>query len=105
MDMKDNVLKVGMITEHHSVKELLMSHVHELRESLVEQGVKFERIDIQINYNFGQSMAQAQRDLKQAQSWRQRLSGASPISGSEGDIPEEAALANMRSNALLDMFA
>ncbi|NVM22123.1 MAG: flagellar hook-length control protein FliK [Desulfobacterales bacterium] len=105
MDMKNNVLKLEMITEHHSVKELLMSHVHELRESLLEQGVKLERIDIQIHYNFGQSMADAGRNLNRSHSRRQGPRGASPISDTEQDIPEASALADMQSNALLDMFA
>jgi flagellar hook-length control protein FliK len=65
MDMKDNVLKLGMITENSSVKETLLSNIHELRESLVEQGVRLERLDIQIGYNFDQSLAQSKEGLKE----------------------------------------
>ena len=68
MDIKDNILKLGMITENSSVKELLLSNIHELREALVEQGVKLERIDIQINYNFDQSLANSKEGLKERQS-------------------------------------
>lgn len=105
MVMKDYVLKVAMITEHHAVKELLMSHVHELREALVEQGVELQRIDINIDHHFGQSLANAQRDLHEAHSWRSNLLSASGTleSGLEGT--EEVIQANVSSDALVDMFA
>jgi hypothetical protein len=105
MVMKDHVLKVAMITEHHAVKELLMSHVHELREALVEQGVELQRIDINIDHHFGQSLANAQRDLNEAHSWRSNLFSASGTleSGLEGT--EEVIQANVSSDALVDMFA
>ena len=105
MDMKDSVLKIGMTTENNSVKEFLVSSIQELRDSLVQQGVKLERLDVQVNYNLGQSMAQAQRDLKQAHSWRRRPATASAISASAADSTDEEALRSIRSNALLDMFA
>ena len=105
MVMKDHVLKVAMITEHHAVKELLMSHVQELREALVDQGVELQRIDINIDHHFGQSLANAQRDLNEAHSWRSNLFSASGTleSGLEGT--EEVIQANVSSDALVDMFA
>jgi hypothetical protein len=105
MVMKDHILKVAMITEHHAVKELLMSHVHELREALVEQGVELQRIDINIDHHFGQSLANAQRDLNEAHSWRSNLFSASGTleSGLEGT--EEVIQANVSRDALVDMFA
>ena len=105
MVMKDHVLKVAMITEHHAVKELLMSHVHELREALVEQGVELQRIDINIDHHFGQSLANAQRDLNEAHSWRSNLLSASGTleSGLEGT--EEVIQANVSNDTLVDMFA
>ena len=60
MDIKDNVLKLGMITENSSVKEILLSHVHELREALVQQGVKLDKVEVQINYHFDQSLAHSE---------------------------------------------
>jgi len=73
MDMKDNILKLGMITENSSVKELLLSNVHELRQVLAEQGVKLERFDVQINYNFGQSLANSKEGLNKGQRWGQDI--------------------------------
>jgi len=105
MDMKDSVLKIGITTELHSVKEFLTTSIHELRDTLVQQGVKLERVDIQVSYNLDQSMAHTQRDLKHAHSGRRSSATASAISSSEADSKEDASLANIRSNALLDMFA
>lgn len=48
MDLKENVLKLGMIIENKSVKELLLANAHELREALVDHGFKLEKIDVQI---------------------------------------------------------
>jgi len=48
LDLKENVLKLGMITENSAVKELLLANANELKEALVEQGVKLEKIDVQI---------------------------------------------------------
>jgi flagellar hook-length control protein FliK len=56
MDMKDNTLRLAMTAEHHSVKELLLNNIHQLREALLQQGVKLDKVDVQIDYNFGQSL-------------------------------------------------
>ncbi len=105
MVMKDHVLKVAVITEHHAVKELLMSHVQELREALVEQGVELQRIDINIDHHFGQSLANAQKDLNEAHSWRSNMLSASGNSESELEGTEEVIASNVSSDALVDMFA
>ena len=56
MDMKDNTLRLAMTAEHHSVKELLLNNIHQLKEALLQQGVKLDKVDVQIDYNFGQSL-------------------------------------------------
>jgi hypothetical protein len=105
MVMKDHVLKVAMITEHLAVKELLMSHVQELREALVEQGVELQRIDINIDHHFGQSLANAQKDLNDTHSWRLSLTSASGVLEAGPDHSEEVIEPNVSSDALVDMFA
>lgn len=105
MVMKDHVLKVAMITEHHAVKELLMSHVQELREALVQQGVELQKIDINIDHHFGQSLANAQRDLNDAHAWRLSLTSASGVLEAGPDHTEEVIEPNVSSDALVDMFA
>jgi hypothetical protein len=69
MDMKEGALRVGMITENSSVKELLLSNAHELRDALVEQGVKLDRLDVQINHDSNQSLAYAKEDPGEEQRW------------------------------------
>jgi hypothetical protein len=69
MDIKENVLRLGMITENSSVKELLLSNAHELRDALVEQGVKLERLDVQINYDSNQSLAYTKEHPGEEQRW------------------------------------
>ena len=56
LDIKDNTLKLGIIAEHHSVKELLLNNIHQLKEALLHQGVKLDNVDVQVDYNFGQSL-------------------------------------------------
>ena len=56
MDIKDNTLRLAMTAEHHSVKELLLNNIHQLKEALLQQGVKLDKVDVQIDYNFGQSL-------------------------------------------------
>ncbi len=56
MDMKDHTLRLSMTAEHHSVKELLLNNIHQLKEALLQQGVKLDTFDVQIDYNFGQSL-------------------------------------------------
>ena len=72
MDIKENVLKLGMVAENGTAKELLLSHVHDLREALHEQGIKIDKIDIQINYNFEQSLADSKEGLEEG--WK-RMKG------------------------------
>ena len=83
MDIKDHILKLGIITENNSVKELLLSNVHELREALVQQGVKLERLDINISYNFGHSLADSKEGLNKGQRWVQDINEVPFMAGDD----------------------
>ena len=87
MNIKENILKLGMIAENSSVKELLLSNVHELREALVEQGVKLERLDININSNFGHSLANSKEGLKEGPRWGQDLNEIPFMAGDAMEDP------------------
>ena len=101
MDIKDNVLRLGMIIENSSVKDMLLSHVHELREALAQQGVKLEKVDIQINYNFDQSLAHSKEGRGRGQDIKE-----TPFPG-DGDTEDPQAVARMmaRGDHLLDLVA
>ncbi len=105
MHMKDSVLKIGMATEHNSVKEFLISSIHELRDTLVQQGVKLERIDIQVNYNLGQSMAQARRGQNGFQRQREEQRGGPGAVAGNSDVLETTMPRMIRPDALVDLIA
>jgi flagellar hook-length control protein FliK len=99
MDIKGNILKLGMIAENSSIKELLLSNVHELREALVEQGVKLDRLDIQINYNSGQSLANS----KEGQG--KELDGGTFVAEDDKEDPIPGARNMATGDHLLDLVA
>jgi len=103
IDIKDNILKLGMITENSSVKQLLLSNVHELREALVEQGVKLERLDVQINNDSGQSLANSKEGLKEGQS--QGRNGARLEAEDETEDPLSGPWNVVTRDYLLDLVA
>ena len=89
MDIKDNVLKLFMITENSSVREILLSSVHELRDALVEQGVKIEKLDVQINNNFNHSLNSQEERLKDGQRQMKGQDGA--LLAAEADLDDPHA--------------
>ena len=103
MDIKDNILKLWMITENSSVKELLLSNAHELREALVGQGVKLDRLDIQINYNFDQSLANSKGGLKDGQG--QGINGAPFMAEDDTDDGLSGPRDELTDDHLLDLVA
>jgi len=104
MVMKDNILKVAIVAEHQSVKDLLLSHVHELREALVEQGVELHKVDVEINQNFSQSLNNSEKGFNQRQAWGRSL--ASATGTEDGELVNPGAIERqVRSDTLLDMFA
>lgn len=105
MHMKDSVLKIGMTTENNSVKEFLVSSIQELRDSLVQQGVKLEKLDVQVNYNLGQSMAQARPGQNGFQRQRQEQRGGPGMLAGNSDVSETTTPRIIRADALVDIVA
>ena len=103
MDIKDNILKLWMVTENSSVKELLLSNAHELREALVGQGVKLDRLDIQINYNFDHSLANSKEGLKDGQG--QGINGAPFTAEDDTDDGLSGPQDGLTDDHLLDLVA
>jgi len=58
MEIQNDVLKISMATEKQATREMLLSHINELKDSLAQQGIKVDKVDIEINYNFNESLAQ-----------------------------------------------
>lgn len=57
-----DVVRVSIVTDNRSTRELLKSHADELKATLLEQGIRLEKLDVRIDFNFGQSMAQARQE-------------------------------------------
>ncbi|MCK4828982.1 flagellar hook-length control protein FliK [bacterium] len=105
IDIKDNMLKLGMIAEHSSVKELLLSNVHELRGALVSQGIKLEKIDIQINYGFGQSLAGSKEWMNEGKRWNRDSGGGAFMSKNSAEVLQSEPLKMVAGNNLLNLVA
>lgn len=56
MEIKGNTLQLGMIAESSSVKEIMLANAHELKAALLDQGIKLDRLDVQVGQNFGRSL-------------------------------------------------
>lgn len=105
MDIKDNILKLGVRIENNSVKELLLSNAHELRQALVEQGVKLEKLDIQISYNSGQTLTNPKESSKQNQRWGKRTNSISVIGENGSEQPQIMQRIMLTGDRLLDLMA
>ena len=105
LDMQHDSLKLEMVIENSSVKELLKSNIHELRASLVEQGVKLAKVDVQINYDSGQSMSNSQESFKGPQQGNQGLNGEPAVAENEGEDSQTESLPNPKSDHLLNLVA
>jgi len=57
IDNVGNSMKVSIITENQAAKEILASHVNELKTVLAAAGISLDKFDVEMNSNFKQSMA------------------------------------------------
>jgi len=105
LDIQHDSLKLEMVIENSSVKELLRSSIHELRASLVEQGVKLAKVDIQINYDFGQSPSNSQESFKGPQHGSQGLNEEPAVAADEGEDSQTQSLPSAKNNHLLNLVA
>jgi flagellar hook-length control protein FliK len=105
MDIKDHTLRLSMMAEHHSVKELLLNNVHDLKEALVQHGVKLEKVDVQINHNFGQSLNASKEGTDNGHKWRQDLNGDEFHSDHHAEGSHERLKNIMSGSNLLDLVA
>jgi hypothetical protein len=105
IDIKENILKLGMIAEHSSVQELLLSKVHELKEAFVSQGIKLENIDIQINAGFGQSMAGSKEWINEGKRWHRNSGMGEFISDNNAEVLQSEPMKTAAGGSLLNLVA
>jgi flagellar hook-length control protein FliK len=105
MNIKDNVLRLDMITESSSAKELLLSNVHELKEALIEQGIKIEELDVQVSHDFNHSLANSEDNLKERQKLIQGPDRVTLIAEKNMDDPNSGLQNTALGDHLLNLVA
>ena len=105
MDIKDHILSLSMTAEHHSVKELLLNNINDLKDALVQHGVKLDAVDVQINQNFGQSLNASKEGTDNGQGWRQGFNGEEFHSDSHAEGLHERPINIMSESSLLNLVA
>lgn len=105
MDIKDNLLKLEMITESSAVKELLLSNIHELKNALIEQGIKIEELDVQVKHDFNHSLANSEQELKERQQLLQEQDPNTLTAENNLDDPEAGLRNRAPSDRLLNLVA
>ena len=103
LEIKENVLKLGVTTETPVARELLLSQVQGLKESLLEQGFKLEHVEVDVGQNFEQSLAHSKEGFKEGHG---RQGGPREGSAQGEKMPEQGASTSDRSpgrNGLVDI--
>lgn len=87
LEIKDGTLRLGMIAESASAKEVLLNNSHELKNMLSDQGIKLERLDIQVEPDLGRALTDLNKGFGQEHKQNQETDdghGLFPV----GDVKE-----------------
>lgn len=84
IDHNGNGIKISVITEHQSAKDILAANVNEIKTMLSSSGISLESFEVDMSSDFQQSMADARA---QGQSGGKKQTKR----GSGDDAQEEAA--------------
>ncbi|NDY70921.1 flagellar hook-length control protein FliK [Desulfobacter hydrogenophilus] len=91
IDHNGSSMKVSIITEHQSAKDILAANVNEIKTMLSSSGINLESFDVDMSSDFQQSMADA-RTQDQSAGKKQATRGA-------GDDTQEDATDNLTGQA------
>ncbi|MEA3359476.1 MAG: flagellar hook-length control protein FliK, partial [Thermodesulfobacteriota bacterium] len=109
VNIEDNRLRLNMITQDSAVKHILLSNIHELKETLLEQGIRPDKIDIQLDYNPDQSLTNSNKHTnKDREEGKLSNSTAEPSSSKEAVMGREVspkAYNVLSENNLLNLMA
>lgn len=102
----NDVLKVSIIAENNTTQKMLKTHSDELKAALLEHGIRLEKIDVEISFNFDQSMSQAKQDSRKSPGHKGPVFNMDGLSETAG-IPSIAHLDTLAWNAAgtLDLIA
>jgi flagellar hook-length control protein FliK len=84
---------------------MLMSHANDLKSTLMEQGLKLEKIDIQFDQFFDQSLSQQRQESNKTAGRRQRKSEFSPNQDPEDSREDNIVERVGISEGILDLVA
>jgi flagellar hook-length control protein FliK len=59
-------IKVGIVVESTAARDMLLANTHDLKTALADQGLRLDKIDVEAQADFDQSMAQAGRGFGQS---------------------------------------
>jgi len=59
-------IRVGIVVESAAARDMLLANSHDLKTTLADQGLRLDKIDVEAQADFGQSMAQADRGFGQS---------------------------------------
>lgn len=62
IDNLGDSMKVSIITDNHTAKDMLASHANTLKAALADSGISIKNFDVSMNNNFNQSMADTGRN-------------------------------------------
>jgi flagellar hook-length control protein FliK len=65
-------LRINIVTEQHATRDMILSHTTDLRTLLADQGIRLDKLDVDVSGNFGQSMAQARQEAENSGSGKER---------------------------------
>jgi hypothetical protein len=91
-----NGLKISILAEHSTTRDMLMNQASDLKSILADQGIRLEKMDVGMSGDFGgQSMAQARHDSDQSNKGRKHkdkpVFSMDPLSNE----PRENAMGNL----------
>ncbi len=106
MQLTDSQLNLSVAAENSSVKEILLTHMHELREALMGQGIKIDKLDVHINDGFNQSLANFQEGPSKEKGSQDGTNSGNSVASND-DTPESFIhdRASPRSDVTIDLVA
>lgn len=99
-------LKVVIVAEQSATRDLLMAGSHDIKALLSEQGVKVDRIDVDVSGSFDQSLAGAKQESGDSRGRRGSSGGRERGGGQAQEVTSDSPVKGSgRGNGILDLVA
>jgi flagellar hook-length control protein FliK len=109
MDVKENVLKMSVVTETSSAKDMLHANYVDLKRVLEGYGIRVETFDVQLNSNLNHASSNGDGSLNQQNSQsgtgKNRLFGEPSGETTEENTGEAPVSPQTMNEARLDLLA